>query len=146
MAKAPIPIENPKSKMSTTPQKKRHQNFDYTAIVGWLRKVNWSRDSYPTAVVKPVTRSQPSYQPHKLCRQKDIHLKIQFLFAFIWYFFMTWPERCLWHLLFGSVWLHVRKSFLSKNDCLKFKWWLKNQTSTRTLSIDLKTSLTTYAQ
>ena len=34
--------------------KKRHQNFDYTAIADRLRTVSWSNSSYPTGVVKPV--------------------------------------------------------------------------------------------
>ena len=35
---------------------RRHQNFDYTTIADWLRKVSWSNDSHPTGVVKPVYR------------------------------------------------------------------------------------------
>ena len=33
---------------------KRHKNFDYTTIADRLRRVSWSKKSYPIGVVKPV--------------------------------------------------------------------------------------------
>ena len=35
-------------------QQQQQQNFDITTIVDRRRKVNWSKENYPTGVVKPV--------------------------------------------------------------------------------------------
>ena len=52
MTKAQTPTEKSKKQRDNT--KNATKNFDYTTITDRLRTVNWSNNSHPTGVVKPV--------------------------------------------------------------------------------------------
>ena len=47
-------LHTPKNPKSNATTQNATKNFDYTTIADRLRKVNWSNDSHPTGVVKPV--------------------------------------------------------------------------------------------
>ena len=52
VTKTPTPTEQ--SKKATWQHKNATKNFDDTTIADRLRTVNWSDNSHPTGVVKPV--------------------------------------------------------------------------------------------
>ena len=54
---------------------KRHQKFDYTAIVDRMGTVGRSNYNYPTVVINRYT-AQTSHSPHTQCNQKDTRLKM----------------------------------------------------------------------
>ena len=51
--------------MTTWRHKNVTKNFDYTTISERLRMVSWSKDSYPTGVVKPVY-GIPTFPPKRI--------------------------------------------------------------------------------